>query len=69
VGDAIPRLPNPLAAPDEAVGGPRDCRVSLAGCPGSVGVEGAGPGEGDRWGLRVWDAIFEDRRVRQRVGS
>jgi hypothetical protein len=53
VEEAIPRLPKPLAAPEEAVGGPRDCRVSLAGCPGSVGVEGAGPGEGDRWGLRV----------------
>ena len=41
--------------------------MSLAGCPGSVGVEGAGPGEGDRWGLRVWDAIFGDREVGQRV--
>ena len=63
MGEATPRLPKPLTAPEDAVGGPRDCRVSLAGCPGSVGVEGAGPGEGDRWGLRVWDAIFGDREV------
>ena len=59
MGDVTPRPPNPLAAPEDAGGGPRDCRVSLAALElDMVGVAGAGEGEGDRCGLSVCDAIL-----------
>lgn len=55
----MPRPENPLGAPVDAVGGPRDCRVSLAGLVGLTGVvDGDGPGDGDRWGRRVCEAMM-----------
>lgn len=58
-GEVMPRPENPLGAPVDAVGGPRDCRVSLAGLVGLTGVvDGDGPGDGDRWGRRVCEAMM-----------
>ena len=63
-GEVIPSPVNPLAAPDDAVGGPSDCRVSLAGLLGLTGVDtGEGPGDGERCGRRVWDAMVRGRWV------
>lgn len=56
-GEEIPKPEKPLADPVEVGGGPRDCRVNLAGLEGLTGVTGEGPGEGDRWGRSVWDMV------------
>ena len=64
VGDDTPNPPNPLAAPVEVGGGPKDCRVSFAALElDMVGVAGEGEGEGDRCGRRVCDAIVSDLEV------
>jgi hypothetical protein len=54
----MPKPVNPFAAPDDAVGGPSDWRVSLAGLLGLTGVDtGDGPGDGERCGRRVCEAM------------